>query len=126
MKAVEARRASVNNAYPLRSEIIPKHLLLGTVSLINLCFTSEQGKRGDYTMKRNLVKHHAKIWGFFFKTDMKCFHMEDDTHAHTFDHQIETDGVSCSILVKRKDMVGKRIKEPKPKKGNSEIYIDEV
>jgi len=126
MKAVEARGASVNNACPLRREIIPKHFRLDTVSLINLCFTSEQGKRGDYTTKGNLVEHQDKIWGFFFKTDMKCFHMEDDTHAHTFDHQIETDGVSCSILLKRKDMVGKRVKEPKPKKGSNETYIDEV
>ena len=127
MKTVEARGVSVNNACPLRSEIVPKHFRLDTVSLINLCFTSEQGKRSDYTTKGNLVKHQAKIWGFFFKTDMKCFHLdENDAHAHTFDHQIETDGVSCSILLKRRDMVGKRVKEPKPKKGSSELYIDEV
>jgi hypothetical protein len=99
MKAVEARGAKVKNACPLRSEIIPKHFRLDTVSLINLCFTPKQGNRSDYTTDGNLVKHQAKIWGFFFKTNMKCFHMEDDMHAHTFDHQIETDGVSCSIIL---------------------------
>jgi hypothetical protein len=109
MKTIETHGESVNNACPLRSGIIPKHFRLDTVSLINLCFTAEQGRRSDYTTKGNLVKHQAKIWGFFFKTDMKCFHMRDshsysDSHAHTFDHQIVTDGVSCSILLKKKDM----------------------
>jgi len=125
MKAVEARGATVNNVCPLRSEIIPKHFRLDTVSLVNLCFTKEHGIRSDYTTKGNLVKYQDKIWNFFFKTDMKCFHM-DDGHAHTFDHQIETDGVSCSILLKRRDMIGKRVKEPKAKKGNGEKYIDEL
>lgn len=126
MKAVEVRGATVNNACPLRSEIIPKHFRLDTVSLVNLCFTSQQGKRSYYKARGNLVKYQDKIWGFFFKTDMKCFHMENDTHAHAFDHQIETDGVSCSILLKRRDMIGKRTKEPKAKKGSNETYIDEV
>jgi transposase len=126
MKTVEAHGTSVNNACPLRSDIVPKHFRLDTVSLINLCFTEEQGKRGDYTTKGNLVKHQDRIWGFFFKTDMKCFHVKEDNHAFTFDHQIETDGVSCSILLKKKALVGKRVKTPKAKKGSGEKYIDEL
>jgi hypothetical protein len=131
MRAVEARGATVKNACPLRSEIIPKHFRLDTTSLIKLCLTAEHGTQGEctrseYMAKGNLVKHQAKIWGLFFKTEKKCFHMGDDAHAHTFDHQIETDGVSCSILRKRRDMIGKRAKEPKPKEARSECYIDEV
>ena len=126
MKTIEAHGTTVSSTCPLRSDIVPKHFRLDTVSLIKLCFTKEQGKRGDYTTKGNLVKHQDRIWGFFFKTDMKCFHVCGDGHAYTFDHQIETDGVSCSILLKRRDLVGKRVKAPKAKKGNSEIYIDEL
>jgi hypothetical protein len=126
MKTVESHGTSVNNTCPLRSDIVPKHFRLDTVSLVNLCFTEEQGKRCDYTRKGNLVKHQDRIWGFFFKTDMKCFHMKEDAHAFTFDHQIETDGVSCSILLKRKGLVGKRVKTPKAKKGSNEKYIDEL
>ena len=37
---------------------------------------------------------------------------------------IETDGVSCSILLLRKDKVGKRIQTNKI--SNGEQYIDEV
>ena len=38
----------------------------------------------------------------------------------------QTDGVSCSILLKRRDKVGERVREPKAEKGSSDIYIDEV
>ena len=37
---------------------------------------------------------------------------------------IETDGVSCSILLLRKDKVGKLVKNPKVSK--SELYIDQL
>jgi len=133
MKAVEARGASVNNVCPLRSEIIPKHFRLDTTSLVKLCLTGEQGKQSEYLAKGNLVRRQTEIWGLFFKTEKKCFHAGDDTamggamgHAHTFDHQIVTDGVSCSIVLKRRDVVGKRVKEPKAKEGGRERYIDEV
>ena len=126
MKTVEAYDASVNNVCPLRSEIIPKHFRLDTDSLIALCFTDEQGKKSDYRTKGNLVKQQDRIWDFFFKTNKKCFHIKEDRHSYTFDHQIETDGVSCTILLKRKDLVGKRMKAPKKKKGSDEKYIDEL
>ena len=119
MKAVEDRGASVKNTCPLRSEIISKHFRLDTTSLIKLCLTAEHGTQSEYLTKGNLVRHQAKVWGFFFKTEKKCFHMGDDAHAHTFDHQIETDGVSCSILLKRRDT---RAKEPKHTEGGSERY----
>ena len=44
----------------------------------------------------------------------------------TFHHQIETDGVSCSIILIRKDKAGRMVKQPKAKKGSSEKYIDEI
>ena len=39
---------------------------------------------------------------------------------------IETDGVSCSIILIRKDKVGKIVKQLKAKKGGGEQYIDEI
>ncbi len=54
---------------------------------------------------------------------MKCFHLERDNHAYEFHHMIETDGVSCSIILKRKAAAGK---QPKPQKGGGEQYIDEI
>ena len=127
MKAVEARGGTVYNACPLRSSSIPKHFRLHTQSLIELCLTKKQDKRRDFNADGNLVRRQVEIWGLFCRTDKRCFHMGDkDGHAHRFDHQIETDGVSCSILLKRRDKVGERVREPKAEKGSSDIYIDEV
>lgn len=57
---------------------------------------------------------------------MKFFHLEQDDHSYTFHHQIETDVVSYSILLIRKDKRGKKPKTPKAKEGWGEQYIDEV
>ena len=120
MKKVEACGASVGNVCPLRSEIAPKHFMLDTISIIKLCFTRNQGKRSDYTSKERTVQDKNLIWGFFFKIYKKCFHVLEDKHAYTFDHQIETDGVSCSILLKR------IVNAPKAKKESNEVYIDKL
>lgn len=47
-------------------------------------------------------------------------------HAHKFDHEIEVDVVSCSILLEPRETVGKHTKEREPKKGNDQTCIGEV
>ena len=127
MKAVEATGNTFNNVFPLRSQLIPKHFRLDTTSLVYILFTNENGKRGEATLGGNLKKNQSELWGKFFKTDMKCFHRVEDSHDYTFHHMIETDGVSCSIILIRKDKAGMIVKQPKPKKGAGvEKYIDEI
>jgi hypothetical protein len=126
MKVIEGHGCTVKSVFPLRSEIIPKHFRLDTTSLVYLLFTNENGKRSNYTLGGTLKEKQSDVWGLFFKTDKKCFHRVNDDHSYTFHHQIETDGVSCSILLIRKDKVGKIVKTPKPKKGCGEQYIDEL
>jgi hypothetical protein len=68
-----------------------------------------------------LKKYENEIWEFFFRTERQCFKKP----KYTFHHMIETDGVSCSILMLRNDLIGKRI--PNIKVGsNTEQYIDEL
>lgn len=140
MKAVEATGNTISNVFPLRSQLIPKHFRLDTTSLVHLLFTEENGKKGEATRDGNLKKYQSDLWGQFFKTDMKCFHrvkvsqgptgetmITKDSHDYTFHHMIETDGVSCSIILIRKDKAGEIVKQPKPKKGAGvEKYIDEI
>jgi hypothetical protein len=126
MKAVEEEDCTINSVFPLRSQIIPKHFRLDTTSLVLLLFTNENGKKTDFLSKGALKERQSEVWGFFFKTEMKCFHRSEDDHSYTFHHQIETDGVSCSIILIRKDKVGKIVKTPKAKKGGGEEYIDEL
>ena len=124
MKRVESYNESVNNICPLRSDIIPKYFRLDTTSLIHLLFTKKQGNKSFYLTNGNLVKYQEKIWNFFFKTNLKCFHSDDD-YKYKFHCMIETDGVGVSILLKRKDLEGKRLKSPKVTL-NNEKYINEL
>ena len=126
MKGVEATGNTVCGVFPLRSELIPKHFRLDTTSLVYLLFTNENGKRTHATHRGNLKRKQSDVWGLFFKTDKKCFHRVQDSHDYTFHHQIETDGVSCSIILIRKDKAGMMVKQPKAKKGSGEKYIDEI
>ena len=44
---------------------------------------------------------------------------------YEFHHMIETDGISCTLLLLRKDLIGKRL--PMMKKGlSTETYIDDL
>ena len=120
MKEIEKAEYSIKNVFPMRNEIVPKHIRLDTTTLVHLLMTKKEGKKSDYLFKGNLKRNEDKIWNFFFRTEKQCFKKK----WYSFHHMIETDGVSCSILLLRKDKVGKRVKQPKNK--NKELYIDEV
>jgi len=121
MKQVEKEEQTTCNVFPMRNEIIPKHIRLDTTTLVQLLFTQKQGNKCDYLTEGNLKRNENKIWEFFFRTERMCFHKKH----YKFHHMIETDGVSCSLLLLRKDLVGKKL--PMMKKGvNNETYIDEL
>jgi len=121
MKQVEEKAQTICNVFPMRNEIIPKHIRLDTTTLVHLLMTKSQGNKSAYLTEGNLKRNEDKIWNFFFRTERKCFHKKH----YVFHHMIETDGISCSLLLLRKDLIGKRL--PTMKKGiNNEEYIDEV
>jgi len=121
MKQVEKEEQTISNVFPMRSEVIPKHIRLDTTTLVHLLMTKKQGNKSDYLTKGNLKRKEDKIWEFFFRTERKMFHKK----YYEFHHMIETDGVSCSLLLLRKDLIGKKL--PMMKKGlSTETYIDEL
>jgi len=121
MKEVEKDKVMIYNVFPMRNDIIPHSIKLDTTTLVHLLMTKKQGNKTDYLLEGNLKKYENKIWKFFFRTERQCFKKP----KYTFHHMIETDGVSCSILMLRNDLIGKRI--PNIKVGsNSEQYIDEL
>jgi hypothetical protein len=121
MKEVEKDKVMIYNVFPMRNDIIMKSIKLDTTTLVHLLFTQKQGNKTDYLLEGNLKKYENKIWEFFFRTERQCFKKP----KYTFHHMIETDGVSCSILMLRNDLIGKRI--PNIKIGsNMEQYIDEL
>ena len=121
MKVIEEDKVGLLNPFPLRTDIIPKHIRIDTTTIVNLLFTKKHGKKRNYLTKGNLKRYEDKIWNFFFRTEKKCFEQSD----YTFNQMIETDGVSCSILMIRNDLKGKK-RIPQNKGKNKEVYIDEV
>ena len=123
MKEVDKEGCSINNVFPMRSEIKPKHIRLDTTTLVYLLMTKKQGKKSDYLFKGNLKQFEDKIWKFFFRTERQCFKKKwkvaeskafkqpSPQGGYSFHHMIETDGISCSILLLRKDKVGKRVQQ---------------
>ena len=121
MKQVENDGESINNVFPLRSEIAPKYIRLDTTTLVNLLLRKEHGTKGFFKTKGELKKNEDKIWKFFFRTERKAFHKK----GFSFHHMVSTDGIGLSILLLRDDLVGKKL--PMMKKGISkELYIDEL
>jgi hypothetical protein len=120
MKQLEKQDVSTNNVFPLRNDIVPKHIRLDTTTLVHLLMTKNQGNKSNYLFNGNLKRNEDKIWKFFFRTEIQCFKKK----YYKFHHMVETDGVSCSILMLRNDKVGKRIKISKIPK--AEQYIDEL
>ncbi len=121
MKEVEKDKVMIYNVFPMRNDIIPHSVKLDTTTLVHLLFTQKQGNKTDYLLEGNLKKYENEIWKFFFRTERQCFKKP----KYTFHHMIETDGVSCSILMLRNDLIGKRIPNIKVSL-NSEQYIDEL
>jgi transposase len=121
MKEVEKDKVMIYNVFPMRNDIIPHSIKLDTTTLVHLLFTQKQGNKTDYLLEGNLKKYEDKIWEFFFRTERQCFKKP----KYTFHHMIETDGVSCSILMLRNDLIGKRISNIKVG-SNTEQYIDEL
>ena len=121
MKYIESTEASVFNVFPLRTDIVPKYIRIDTTTIVHLFVGKENlGTKEEFLTKGNLVKRQADIWDAFFRTEKRCF----GAKGYIFNFMIETDGIACSILLVRKDMVGKRFKPTlsTPK----ELYIDEV
>jgi hypothetical protein len=92
---------------PLRNNIIPKHIILDTASIINL-FCPEKDKHGNKFKKgellRNVKDNQNEVWCNFFDLKNKIF----KNKHYQFHNQIQTDGISCCLLFIRKDLKDKK------------------
>ena len=106
------------NCFPLRKNIIPKHITIDTASIIYMCSM----KNMQHYIK-NISLLGDDIWVRFFRTERKIF-----SHKHyVFANQITTDGISCSILLIDGKYKGEKIAHTKqPISFKEEQYIDEI
>lgn len=120
MKSCEDQGYTIYSLFPMRDELIPKHITIDTTTIVHLL---EMKGKDELVRNGNLKKNQDLIWSTFFKTERYCFNKKH----YTFYHQINTDGVSCSILLIRKDLSSLKSK----KISNLHIslqekYIDEL
>jgi len=92
---------------PLRNNIIPKHIIIDTASLINL-FCPEKDKDGNKVKKGELLSNvkdnQNEVWCNFLDLKNKIF----KNKHYQFHNQIQTDGISCCLLFIRKDLKDKK------------------
>jgi hypothetical protein len=92
---------------PLRSNIIPKHILLDTACLVSL-FCLETDREGNKIKKGELLKNikdnQYDVWNGFLNLNHKIF----KNKHYQFHYQMQTDGIGCSLLFIRKDLKDKK------------------
>ena len=86
---------------PLRNNIIPKHIILDTSCIVNLF--SLEGKTKTELFKAIKENQHD-VWNNLLNLQHKTF----KSKHYQFYYQIQTDGISCSLLFIRKDLKDKK------------------
>ena len=111
MTEVSEERPRLRNLWPLRTSLVPRHLRIDTVVLIELLVPP-----GERKLYKSVTASKKVLWERFFRTDKKVFKRGD------FHYQVETDGVAVSLLFKNK-----KGKTSKPSKAlPTELYIDKL
>ena len=104
---LEKMESKLFQPLPLRNNIIPKHIILDTATIINI-FSPEKDKEGKKTKKGELLSNvkdnQTEIWNNFIDTKNKIF----KNNHYQFHNQIQTDGISCCLLFIRKDLKDKK------------------
>lgn len=87
---------------PLRTDIIPKYITLDTASLVSLFCPDKDGKKTKKgELLKNIKENQRDVWSSFIDLNNKIFR----NARYQFSYQLQTDGVGCSILFIRKDLV---------------------
>ncbi len=104
---LENKECKLFQPLPLRNNIIPKHIIISTPSLINL-FCPEKDNEGNKVRKgellSNVKENQYDIWNAFLDLKHKIF----KNKHYQFHNQIQTDGISCCLLFIRKDLKDKK------------------
>ena len=104
---LEKMESKLFQPLPLRNNIIPKHIIIDTASLINL-FCPEKDKEGNKIKKgellSNVKENQSEVWCNFLDMKNKIF----NNKHYQFHNQIQTDGISCCLLFIRKDLKDKK------------------
>ena len=104
-EVLEKQESKLFQPLPLRNNIVPKHIILDTASLVSLFCPANKTdgiKKGE--LHKNLKENQHDIWDAFLNLNHKIFRNQH----YQFHHQIQTDGISCCLLFIRKDLKDKK------------------
>ena len=107
---LEKMESKLFQPLPLRNNIIPKHIIIDTASLINLFCPAIGGndKDGNKVKKgellSNVKENQNEVWCNFLNLKNTIF----KNKHYQFHYQIQTDGISCCLLFIRKDLKDKK------------------
>jgi hypothetical protein len=106
---LEKQESKLFQPLPLRNNVIPKHIIIDTASLINLfCSSVGKEKDGNKVKKGELLSdvkdNQNEVWCNFLNLKHRIF----KNKYYQFHNQIQTDGVSCCLLFIRKDLKDKK------------------
>ena len=123
---IEKHNQRTFSCFSLRTNIRPKYIILDTTTIIQLLFGKYDCKT-NYLENGNLKKNEKDIWRIYFNTEKKEFRKKN----YVFNHQIQTDGYGCSLLLIRKDLYNTENKTKvftikKPFNYKSERYVTEL
>jgi len=116
---LEKQESKLFQPLPLRNNIIPKHIIIDTASLVSLFCPANKPdgiKKGE--LHKNLKENQYDIWNTFLNLHHKIF----KNKHYQFHNQIQTDGVSCCLLFIRKDLKDKKWGSRVPVLQEQEFY----
>jgi hypothetical protein len=99
---LEKTESKLFQPLPLRTDIIPKHIILDTACIIEYFCPDIEIKKS--TLLKNVKLHQKVVWDSFLKLNHKIFRNK----YYQFSNQIQTDGISCSLLFIRKDLAERK------------------
>ena len=100
------------NILPLRTNIIPKNIVIDTAGLIQNFLGDEPTKEHLKNYKKN--DNQKTLWKRIFKLDEKVFKKNN----YMFNYMIRTDGISISVLFIRIDKEGCELSIDNSKRNN--------
>jgi hypothetical protein len=117
---LETQENKLFQPLPLRTNIIPKNVKFDSCCIAEL-FCPEGEKKGKVLKK--ITNYQNILWSSLLNTKHKLF----KNKYYTFNNEITTDGISCSLLFIRKDCKGEENKNKQVKSEDYEyINIEEL
>jgi hypothetical protein len=127
-KTLEAKGARLRHVLPLRTSVVPMHVTLDTATLAGLLFKSgafDHLGMNVSTLVNKATACKKEIWAAIFRMNERIFH-SSRTSSYVFDHMIRTDGVSCCVVHRRRDVApGYRVGRHRRRRAR-ETYVDEL